>query len=75
MNTTGKVIPSRKLLSVSCVKYRICTALLHAVSTLANIHIIDQKYLVSGHTQMGCDSVHAAIENAKRNTSIVSMIQ
>jgi len=49
----------------------VCTALLHAVSTVPNIHVIDQKYLVSGHTQMECDSMHAAIENAKRNTSIV----
>ena len=34
------------------------------------IDTIDHKYLESGHTQMECDSMHAAIEHAKRKTNI-----
>lgn len=32
--------------------------------------IIEQKYLVKGHTQMECDSVHATIERKLRNKKI-----
>ena len=37
---------------------------------MLNIEIIEQKYLEPGHTQMECDSMHAAIEHAKKGTSI-----
>jgi hypothetical protein len=30
--------------------------------------VIDHKFLESGHTQMECDSMHAAIEFAKKKT-------
>lgn len=33
---------------------------------------IIQKYLVKGHSQMECDSVHATIENRKRNREMFS---
>jgi hypothetical protein len=44
------------------------TALMHAVMNLPNIEIIDHKFLESGHTQMECDSMHSAIEFAKKKT-------
>jgi len=43
----------------------ITAVLLHAVQVL-HIDIIEQKFLVPGHTQMECDSMHAAIEHAQR---------
>lgn len=32
--------------------------------------VIEQKYLIKGHTQMECDSVHASIENKLKNKKI-----
>jgi len=46
------------------------TALMHAVVNLPNIEIIDHKFLESGHTQMECDSMHSAIQFAKKKTEI-----
>ncbi|XP_062577208.1 uncharacterized protein LOC134239069 [Saccostrea cucullata] len=46
------------------------TSLMHAVSFLPNLEIIDHKFLESGHTQMECDSMHSAIEFAKKKTEI-----
>ncbi|KAK4882616.1 hypothetical protein RN001_005935 [Aquatica leii] len=43
-------------------------ALLHLSSELKIT--IEQKYLVKGHTQMECDSVHALIERKIKNQSI-----
>ena len=37
---------------------------------LPNIEIIDHKFLESGHTQMECDSMHSAIEFAKKKTEL-----
>ena len=48
----------------------VATALLYSVSVNNHINIIDQKYLETGHTHMECDSMHAAIEHAKRKTNI-----
>ncbi|KAK3092951.1 hypothetical protein FSP39_009293 [Pinctada imbricata] len=45
------------------------TSLMHAVTYLQNIDIVDHKFLESGHTQMECD-MHAAIEFAKKKTEI-----
>ena len=42
------------------------TALMHAVVNLPTVEIIDHKFLESGHTQMECDSMHSAIEFAKK---------
>ena len=47
------------------------TCLLHAVTHHSSIEVIDHKFLESGHTQMECDSMHAAIEFAKKKTEIV----
>ena len=46
------------------------TVLMHAVVNLPTIEIIDHKFLESGHTQMECDSMHSAIEFAKKKTDI-----
>jgi hypothetical protein len=48
----------------------VTTALLYSVSKSNYIDVIDQKYLEAGHTQMECDSMHAAIEYAKRKTNV-----
>ena len=48
----------------------IASALLHTVTHCPNIKIIDHKFLESGHTHMECDSIHAAIEFAKKKTQI-----
>lgn len=48
----------------------VCMAMLHAVSSIPNVHTINQKFLESGHSQNECDSIHAAIEHAKKHTSV-----
>ena len=45
-------------------------ALMHATATIPNIQVIDQKFFESGHSQMESDSIHAAVERAKKNTSV-----
>ena len=42
---------------------------IYAVQALP-IEIIDQKFLVSGHSQMECDSMHARIETAAKNVPV-----
>lgn len=46
------------------------SALLHFITYNKNINTIDHKFLESGHTQNECDSVHSAVEFAKRKTKI-----
>jgi hypothetical protein len=48
----------------------IASCLLHVVIKHQSIKVIDHKFLESGHTQMECDSMHYAIEFAKRKTEI-----
>lgn len=48
----------------------VAAALLYAVQHIPYIQVINQKFLESGHTDMEVDSMHAAIEFAKRNTPI-----
>ena len=48
----------------------IATSLNSAVSTMECISVIDHKFLESGHTHMECDSMHSAIEFAKKKTAI-----
>ena len=43
---------------------------MHAVVNLANIEIIDHTFLESDHTQMECESMHSAIEFAKKKIEI-----
>ncbi|CAH1107035.1 unnamed protein product [Psylliodes chrysocephalus] len=42
---------------------------IYAVQVL-QINIIDQKFLVSGHSQMECDSMHARIETVAKNVPV-----
>ena len=44
--------------------------LIHAVNSIPNLQVIHQRYLETGHTQMECDSMHAAISKAKEATPI-----
>ena len=46
-----------------------CSTRLHAVKTFP-FSVIDHKYMKSGHSQMECDSVHAAVETARRKVPI-----
>lgn len=48
----------------------IATCLLNAVSSVAQLKMIDHKFLESGHTHMECDSMHSAVEFAKKRTAI-----
>nr|CAH7738743.1 unnamed protein product [Callosobruchus chinensis]CAH7745920.1 unnamed protein product [Callosobruchus chinensis] len=50
--------------------YLLSNALFHYSKT-NNVDII-QKYLIKGHSQMECDSVHSTIESAKKNKEIHS---
>lgn len=48
----------------------VAAALQYAAQNIDHIEVIDQKFLESGHSHMECDSIHAAIERAKRNITI-----
>ena len=45
-------------------------ALIHAVNTIPHLEVITQKFLETGHTNMECDSMHAAISHAKKTTDV-----
>ena len=47
-----------------------CTALYMAVQDSHTLEVVDQKYLVPGHTQMEVDSIHATIENTRKNMTV-----
>lgn len=47
----------------------VAAALLHCVKHLP-IEVIEQKFLESGHTYMEVDSMHSAIESAKKGVSV-----
>ena len=46
----------------------IATCFLEGIETIPSINIIDHKFLESGHTHMECDSMHSAVEHAKKKT-------
>lgn len=46
------------------------TALIYSMKNNANLTVLDQKYLTSGHTAMEVDSIHSAIETAKKQVSV-----
>ena len=46
----------------------------HTVKTSPSLQILEQKFLESGHTQMECDSMHAAIEHAKKGLPFITLI-
>lgn len=45
-------------------------AYLYALQKIPHLQVIEYEYLVTGHTHMECDSLHAAIEFAKRHQKI-----
>jgi len=48
----------------------ITAILYYAVQTIQNLKSIEEKFLESGHTYMECDSMHSAIEFAKKNSAV-----
>lgn len=48
----------------------VAAILLYAVNSIDHINVIEQKFLESGHTYMECDSMHSAIEFAKKHTAV-----
>ena len=51
----------------------VATILLHAVKSIEHLRVIEQKVLEKGHSYMECDSMHAAIENVKKNRPVFSI--
>jgi len=53
--------------TVSQNRNKFVTAMmLFAVQVIPNVNIIEQNYLETGHTEMVVDSMHAAIDAAKK---------
>lgn len=50
----------------------VAAALMHHVQT-STIDEITLNFLETGHTQMECDSMHSAIENAKKNVKVYTI--
>ena len=48
----------------------VSSALLYAINVNSKIEIINQKFFERGHSEMEADSMHSAIEQAKKCTSI-----
>lgn len=48
----------------------VVVGLMHALEKSRHIETTEQKFLESGHTQIKSDSIHAAIERAKKCTSV-----
>lgn len=48
----------------------VASMLFYAMKTHATLDEIELKFLEPGHTQMECDSMHAAIEKASEHTQI-----
>lgn len=45
-------------------------AYLYSMAKFPNLQEINHKFLESGHSHMECDSIHSAIETAKKKTSV-----
>ena len=54
---------------------QIVAACLYAVNTIDHLKEIQHTFLETGHTQMECDSMHSAIEHAKKHVKIHSIGQ
>lgn len=50
----------------------LAAVMMHATQVL-HIEVIDHKFLIPGHSQMECDSMHASIEHAKKFKSLYSV--
>ena len=48
----------------------VAAVLLYAVQSIGHLQVIEQKFLEKGHTYMECDSMHSAIEFARKNSSV-----
>lgn len=46
----------------------------YVVSSSTTLQIIDQKFLLPGHTHLECDADHSRIEKAKKSTDMAIMI-
>ena len=53
----------------------VASSLLHILANSQSLQIIEHKFLVSGHTQMECDSMHSAIEKCKKVISVYAPSQ
>uniref|UniRef100_A0A6P7F5F0 Uncharacterized protein LOC114326508 n=1 Tax=Diabrotica virgifera virgifera TaxID=50390 RepID=A0A6P7F5F0_DIAVI len=51
----------------------VAAVMLYAVQMIPNLKIIEIKFLESGHSHMECDSMHSAIESAKKYESAFTM--
>ena len=54
---------------------QVVAACLYAVNNIDHLVEITHTFLETGHTHMECDSMHAAIEHAKKNVKVHSMGQ
>ena len=54
---------------------QIAAVCLYAVKNIDHLDEIVHTFLENGHTMMKCDSMHAAVEFAKRNMRVESMQQ
>jgi hypothetical protein len=55
----------------TCFSEYIAAASLYVIKESAFIQTIEQKFLESGHTQMDCESMHSAIEQAKKKRTTI----
>lgn len=46
---------------------------LYAVRTIDNLEMVEHKFMEKGHSYMEVDSMHSAIESAKKHVSVYSM--
>ena len=51
----------------------VAAILLHAAKSIKHLRVIEQKLLEKGHSYMECDSMHAVIENVKKNRPVFSI--
>jgi len=51
----------------------IMAMLFYAVHSIDHLTTIEQKFLEKGHSYMECDSMHSAIDYARKNTSVFSV--
>ena len=74
LNSLRLPITSVSLFSDTCggqnKNKSVCAALLHCVNQHKSLTTIDQKFFEPGHSCMECDSMHSAIETAKKKTKI-----
>jgi hypothetical protein len=74
LNSLSPCTEQVTLFSDSCIGQNrskfVASALLHAVCTSTYLKVVNHKFLEPGHTQMECDSMHSAMEYAKRKTNI-----